>query len=274
VPAGVRDVIGRRMSRLPEAANRLLAVGALSEVALDLPVAARVAELDEARRTRRHRRRHRGGDRPAHVGVRPLPVHPRALPPRPRGGDEPESPGARPPSRSRDAMEDAARRPGSHPPTLRHCSATTSAAPPSPAPTGVWRTPSPSPTTRPAGSPSTRSAPRWREGHRPPARRRRSAPRPASCDAPASWSRPRRRPTRRSLRPTAALAVVRAQDGPEEEFTLLGRLVLDAFGGGEVEAAWGIARLCRPVGAGLIGRTPLRPWSATRCSENRITSVH
>jgi class 3 adenylate cyclase/tetratricopeptide (TPR) repeat protein len=47
VPAGVRDVIGRRLSRLPEATNRLLSAGALFEVAFPLPIAADVADLGE-----------------------------------------------------------------------------------------------------------------------------------------------------------------------------------------------------------------------------------
>jgi hypothetical protein len=47
VPVGVRDVIGRRLSRLSDDASRLLAVGALSEVSFDLPVAAEVGGLDE-----------------------------------------------------------------------------------------------------------------------------------------------------------------------------------------------------------------------------------
>jgi tetratricopeptide (TPR) repeat protein len=47
VPAGIRDVIGRRLSRLPDATNRLLAVGALFEVAFPLGVVADVAGLDE-----------------------------------------------------------------------------------------------------------------------------------------------------------------------------------------------------------------------------------
>lgn len=47
IPAGIRDVIGRRLSRLPNATNRLLSAGALFEVAFPLPVAAEVAGLDE-----------------------------------------------------------------------------------------------------------------------------------------------------------------------------------------------------------------------------------
>jgi len=47
VPAGIRDVIGRRLSRLGDAANRLLAAGALFEVSFPLPVAAEVVGLDD-----------------------------------------------------------------------------------------------------------------------------------------------------------------------------------------------------------------------------------
>lgn len=47
LPAGVRDVIGRRLSLLSDATNRLLAAGALFEVAFPLPVAADVAAVDE-----------------------------------------------------------------------------------------------------------------------------------------------------------------------------------------------------------------------------------
>ena len=47
LPAGVRDVIGRRLSMLSDATNRLLAAGALFEVAFPLPVAADVASVDE-----------------------------------------------------------------------------------------------------------------------------------------------------------------------------------------------------------------------------------
>ncbi|MDP9335410.1 MAG: AAA family ATPase, partial [Actinomycetota bacterium] len=47
VPAGIRDVIGRRLSRLSDATNRLLSVAALFEVAFPLPIAAEVAGLEE-----------------------------------------------------------------------------------------------------------------------------------------------------------------------------------------------------------------------------------
>ena len=47
LPAGVRDVIGRRLSLLSDATNRLLAAGALFEIAFPLPVAADVAGVDE-----------------------------------------------------------------------------------------------------------------------------------------------------------------------------------------------------------------------------------
>lgn len=47
VPAGIREVIGRRLSRLSHDANRLLAVGALCEVTMPLPVLAAVTGIDE-----------------------------------------------------------------------------------------------------------------------------------------------------------------------------------------------------------------------------------
>ncbi len=47
IPAGVRDVIGRRLSRLTPEANKLLAAGALFEVAFPLTIAAAVTKLDE-----------------------------------------------------------------------------------------------------------------------------------------------------------------------------------------------------------------------------------
>ena len=47
LPAGIRDVIGRRLSRLSDATNRLLSAGALFEVAFPLTVAADVAGVDE-----------------------------------------------------------------------------------------------------------------------------------------------------------------------------------------------------------------------------------
>lgn len=49
VPAGVREVVGRRLSRLSDDANALLAIGSLSEVSMSLPIVAAVAGLDEAR---------------------------------------------------------------------------------------------------------------------------------------------------------------------------------------------------------------------------------
>lgn len=48
VPAGISEVIGRRLSRLSDDANRLLAAGALCEVAMPLSVVAAVAGLEEA----------------------------------------------------------------------------------------------------------------------------------------------------------------------------------------------------------------------------------
>jgi class 3 adenylate cyclase len=47
IPAGVRDVIGRRLSRLSPDANKLLAAGALFEVSFPLTVAAAVTRIDE-----------------------------------------------------------------------------------------------------------------------------------------------------------------------------------------------------------------------------------
>ena len=47
IPAGVRDVIGRRLSRLSADANKLLAAGALFEVAFPLTIAAAVTKMDE-----------------------------------------------------------------------------------------------------------------------------------------------------------------------------------------------------------------------------------
>jgi len=47
IPEGVREVVGRRVSQLSDAANRLLTVGALFEVGFPLTVAADVAGLAE-----------------------------------------------------------------------------------------------------------------------------------------------------------------------------------------------------------------------------------
>lgn len=47
IPAGVRDVIGRRLSRLSPDANKLLAAGALFEVSFPLAIAAIVTKTDE-----------------------------------------------------------------------------------------------------------------------------------------------------------------------------------------------------------------------------------
>ena len=47
IPAGVRDVIGRRLSRLSPDANKLLTAGALFEVAFPLTIAAAVTKIDE-----------------------------------------------------------------------------------------------------------------------------------------------------------------------------------------------------------------------------------
>ena len=47
IPAGVRDVVGRRLSRLSPAANKLLAAGALFEVSFPLAIAASVTQIDE-----------------------------------------------------------------------------------------------------------------------------------------------------------------------------------------------------------------------------------
>ncbi len=47
IPAGVRDVIGRRLSRLSPDANKLLAAGALFEVSFPLAIAGAVTKIDE-----------------------------------------------------------------------------------------------------------------------------------------------------------------------------------------------------------------------------------
>lgn len=47
IPAGVRDVVGRRLSRLSPDANKLLAAGALFEVSFPLAIAASVTQIDE-----------------------------------------------------------------------------------------------------------------------------------------------------------------------------------------------------------------------------------
>lgn len=47
IPEGVREVLGRRLARLSPAANKLLSVGALFEVAFPLPVAGDVANVAE-----------------------------------------------------------------------------------------------------------------------------------------------------------------------------------------------------------------------------------
>jgi len=47
IPAGVRDVVGRRLSRLSRVANRLLGAGALFEVSFPLAVAAAVTDIGE-----------------------------------------------------------------------------------------------------------------------------------------------------------------------------------------------------------------------------------
>ncbi len=47
IPAGVRDVIGRRLSRLSPDSNKLLAAGALFEVSFPLAIAAIVTKIDE-----------------------------------------------------------------------------------------------------------------------------------------------------------------------------------------------------------------------------------
>jgi class 3 adenylate cyclase len=47
IPEGVREVVGRRLSQLPDEAQRLLGVGALFEVAFPLSVTAEVAGLAE-----------------------------------------------------------------------------------------------------------------------------------------------------------------------------------------------------------------------------------
>ena len=47
IPEGVREVVGKRLSQLSDAANSLLTVGSLFEVAFPLSVAASVAKLEE-----------------------------------------------------------------------------------------------------------------------------------------------------------------------------------------------------------------------------------
>ena len=47
IPAGVRDVVGRRLSHLSRDANRLLAAGALFEVSFPLSIAAAVTDIGE-----------------------------------------------------------------------------------------------------------------------------------------------------------------------------------------------------------------------------------
>ena len=47
IPEGVREVLGRRLARLSPVANRLLAIGALFEVAFPLPVVCDVTDIDE-----------------------------------------------------------------------------------------------------------------------------------------------------------------------------------------------------------------------------------
>ena len=47
IPAGVREVVGRRLSRLSPDANKLLAAGALFEVSFPLAIVAAVTKIDE-----------------------------------------------------------------------------------------------------------------------------------------------------------------------------------------------------------------------------------
>jgi hypothetical protein len=47
IPEGVREVVGRRLSQLSDATQKLLEIGALFEVAFPLDVAAEVAKIDE-----------------------------------------------------------------------------------------------------------------------------------------------------------------------------------------------------------------------------------
>ena len=47
IPEGVREVVGRRLSQLSDTTQKLLAIGALFEVAFPLDVAAEVAKIDE-----------------------------------------------------------------------------------------------------------------------------------------------------------------------------------------------------------------------------------
>ena len=47
IPEGVREVVGRRLTQLSDAANRLLSVAALSEATFSLPITAEVAQIDD-----------------------------------------------------------------------------------------------------------------------------------------------------------------------------------------------------------------------------------
>ncbi len=239
VPAGVRDVIGRRMSRLPEAANRLLAVGALSEVALDLPVAARVAELDEASALD-------AIDAAIEAGiVQPTSVFDRyrfthALFRHVLVEEMNPSRQVRAHRSIAHAMEDRLGdqvSPADAAALLRHYER--SAALPG-ADRGVAHAIAVADDAARRFALDEECAALARgidllpddDGRRHDLLLRRArvlVSTEASTDAKVAAAQ-------------AALEVVRAQDGPEEEFTLLGRLVLDAFGGGEVESAWAIAR--------------------------------
>ena len=243
VPAGVRDVIGRRMSRLPEAANRLLAVGALSEVALDLPVAAHVAELDEASALD-------AIDAAIEAGiVQPTSVFDRyrfthALFRHVLVEEMNPSRQVRAHRAIAQAMEERLGdqiSPADSAALLRHYER--SAALPG-ADRGVEHAIAVADDAARRFALDEECAALARgidllpdDDARRDARRHDLLVRrarvlvstEASTDAKVAAA-------------TAALEAVRAQDGPEEEFNLLGRLVLDAFGGGEVEPAWAIAR--------------------------------
>lgn len=240
VPAGVRDVIGRRMSRLPEAANSLLAVGALSEVALDLPVAARVAELDEASALD-------AIDAAIEAGI----VQPTSVFDSYRFTHalfrhvlvEEMNPSRQVRAHRAIAEVMEARlgdqiAPADSAALLRHYER--SAALPG-ADRGVDHAIAVADDAARRFALDEECAALERgidlllddDGRRHGLLVRRArvlVSTETSTDGKVAAA-------------TAALESVRAHDGPEDEFTLLGRLVLDAFGGGEVESAWAIAHL-------------------------------
>ena len=101
LPEGVREVVGRRISRLDEDTQKLLSVAAVIGAEFPLPVLAAVAGVDEDRGTRPARRR--AIDR-AHQRSepRPLPVRSRAGAGHAARGAHDHSPGAHAPQDCRD----------------------------------------------------------------------------------------------------------------------------------------------------------------------------